>query len=80
MGNTTPFYSQSGELRVALEKQFREDLEFILVQAPEGGKKNEKMSRGHETGSRVFTDTPSANRSTGIKRLLDLSTWDAQHV
>ena len=54
----SPLYSQSGELQVALEKQFWEDLELILVQAPERGKEkeNEEMSRGHETGSRVFID------------------------
>lgn len=54
----SPLYSQSGELQVALEKQFWEDLELIFVQAPERGreKENEEMSRGHETGSRVFID------------------------
>lgn len=32
--NTRQLYSQSGELRRALEKQFWKDLELILVQAP----------------------------------------------
>lgn len=31
--NTVQLYSQSGELRRALEKQFWKDLELILVQA-----------------------------------------------
>ena len=62
-------YSQSGELQVALEKQLWEDLQLILVQASERGKEkeNEEMSRGQETGSRVVTDPPSINPSTGLK-------------
>lgn len=53
---------------------------LFLFRRLKGGKKNERMSRGHQTGSRVFTDAPAIHPSTGIKRLLDLSPWDAQHV
>ena len=52
-----------------MEKQLWEDLQLILVQASERGKEkeNEEMSRGQETGSRVVTDPPSINPSTGLK-------------
>lgn len=62
-------YSQSGELQVALEKQLWEDLQLILVQAPERGKEkeNEEMSRGQETGSRVVTDPPQSIHQQVLK-------------
>lgn len=63
--NMIQVYSQSGELRRALEKQFWEDLELILVQAPTDEEKNEKMS-GDSKLDQVYSQIPlrSINQPT----------------
>lgn len=78
--HASSLYSQSGELQVALEKQLWEDLELILVQAPERGKEKE-----HEEMSKDMTLDQGTHRlpqSTHqqVFRHLDLSSRDAQHV
>lgn len=65
--NASSLYSQSGELQVALEKQLWEDLELILVQAPERGKEkeHEEMSKDM-TLDQGHSQTPSINPSAGL--------------
>lgn len=70
VGHTTQPYSQSGELRRALEKQFWKDLQLVLIQTPEEEGKNERTSGGHDTGSGVFRH--HSDQSTGIQGLSGL--------
>lgn len=77
--NTMQLYSQSGELRRALEKQFWKDLQLILVQTPKTEEKKERVSRGHYSESSIQTPVQSINQHV-LGVFPDCSSWDPQHL